>query len=173
MMASTRFVQTVAIAALTSPTIKTHPMPAKAKAVSAISGGQAQYVLRRLIEERRITAKDVERHAGEMQREIAALEERLRMLREVADEAPVGRGRRRERDGTSSEEAAEPRRRRKGRRRRKQNLSPERRAALQLQGRYMALIRKIPARKQSQYKKLLRTKGKEAAIKAMQQATSK
>lgn len=141
--------------------------------MSLISAGQAQYVVRRLLEERRISAKDVSRYAGEMQREIATLEDRLRLLREAAAETPGGRGSgTRARRGSAASTAA-PQRKGRRKRRRKQNLSPERRAALKLQGQYLALIRRIPARKRPQYKKLLETKGKDAAIKAMQQATGK
>lgn len=149
-------------------------MPAKkTAATTVVTAGQAQYVLRRLIEERRINQKDVARYTGDMQREIAALEERLRLLREAADEAPRTRGPRRQDNGAPAETAERTPRGQRRRRRRKQNLSPERRAALKLQGQYLALIRRVPARKRPQYKKLLETKGKDAAIKAMQQATGK
>ena len=150
-------------------------MPAKKTVTTtAVTAGQAQYVLRRLIEERRISQKDVARYAGDMQREIAALEERLRLLREAADNAPRARSPRRQENGVPAEQTAERTPRGKGRRRRrKQNLSPERRAALKLQGQYLALIRRVPARKRPKYKKLLQAKGHNAAIKAMQQATGK
>lgn len=53
------------------------------------------------------------------------------------------------------------------------NLSPEQRASRQLQGRYLALVRQIPASKRGQYATIAKEKGREAAIKAMQDAVGK
>ena len=46
-----------------------------------VSGGQASYILNRLLGERRITASDVSRYMAEMGREIGELERRLNELR--------------------------------------------------------------------------------------------
>ena len=84
-------------------------MPAtKTVTTTAVTAGQAQYILRRLIEERRISQKDVARYAGDMQREIAALEERLRLLREVADDAPRTRSPRRQEKAPSPHPRTRP-----------------------------------------------------------------
>ena len=53
------------------------------------------------------------------------------------------------------------------------NLTPEQRASRQLQGKYLALIRQIPAAKRGQYAKTAKEKGREAAIKDMQEAVGK
>jgi len=63
--------------------------------------------------------------------------------------------------------AAAPAKAAKGRKRRSA-LSPEQLASRQLQGRYLALIRQIPANKRGQYAKTAKEKGREAAIKEMQ-----
>ena len=116
-------------------------------------------------------------YAAEMQREIAALEERLRLLREAADLGPGGRERRthggRRKAGADEASGARPRGNSRRERRRKQNLSPERLAALRLQGQYLALIRRVSARRRAQYKRLFQEKGPEAALKALRDAAAK
>ncbi|HEY6140604.1 MAG TPA: hypothetical protein VI670_22850, partial [Thermoanaerobaculia bacterium] len=52
-------------------------------------------------------------------------------------------------------------------------LTPEQLASRQLQGRYLGLIRQIPANKRGQYQKTAKEKGREAAIKEMQGALGK
>lgn len=60
----------------------------------------------------------------------------------------------------------------KGRKRRSA-ITPEQLASRQLQGRYLALVRQIPASKRAQYAKIAKEKGREAAIKEMQDAVKK
>lgn len=150
-------------------------MPAKrTQATGNVSGAQAQYVLRRLVEDRRISAKDVTRYVGEMQQEIRALEERLRLLREAVRPALGGSGGTPVRRAARTTDGGAARPRRKGRRKRRhQTLSPERLAALKLQGQYLALIRRVPKSRRGQYKKLFAEKGPQAALKALRQATGK
>lgn len=52
-------------------------------------------------------------------------------------------------------------------------LTPEQAASRQLQGRYLGLIRQIPANKRGQYQKTAKEKGREAAIKEMQEVLKK
>ena len=52
-------------------------------------------------------------------------------------------------------------------------LTPEQLASRQLQGRYLGLIRQIPASKRGQYQKTAKEKGREAAIKEMQETLKK
>lgn len=65
------------------------------------------------------------------------------------------------------EAAAAPAAGRKGRKRRSA-ITAEQLASRQLQGRYLGLIRQIPAAKRAQYQKVAKEKGREAAIKEMQ-----
>jgi hypothetical protein len=150
-------------------------MPARKSEVAAtFTGAQAQYVLRRLIDDRRISRKDVIHYVGEMQHEIRALEERLRVLREAARPAQAGgAGAPAKRAAAKPEGGATKRRRKARRKRRHQNLSPERLAALKLQGQYLALIRRVPKTRRAQYKKLFAEKGAEVALKALREATAK
>jgi hypothetical protein len=56
---------------------------------------------------------------------------------------------------------------------RRSAITPEQLASRQLQGRYLALIRQIPASRRGQYAKTAKDKGREAAIKDMQDAIKK
>lgn len=123
-----------------------------------LSPGQATYVLDRLIADRRISAGEVNRYVSDMQREIADLETRLQSLRQASNPAaarlPIAR-----------RATAAP-----GRQKR---ISSEQRASRLIQGRYLGLIRQIPASRRSQYQKIAKEKGREAAIKEMASALGK
>jgi len=58
-------------------------------------------------------------------------------------------------------------------RRRRARITPEQLASRQLQGRYLGLIRQIPASKRAQYQKIAKDSGREAAINAMKSAVNK
>ncbi|HEV8657517.1 MAG TPA: hypothetical protein VGS96_02715 [Thermoanaerobaculia bacterium] len=102
-----------------------------------------------------------------MRREIGDLERRLESLREAAGEAIRGAvrsltpGRRRGRPPG-------PAKRRRGGR-----ITAEQRASRVLQGRYLGLIRQIPASRRGTYQKIAKDKGREAAIKEMRSALNK
>jgi hypothetical protein len=154
--------------------------------------------LERLIGERRISAGEISRYVGEMGREISDLEARLQRLREAQGgggtgsgaAAPARRGRRPGRPGrppgrppgrrpgrppaaaaaAAAAPAAKPGRRR-GRRR--SAITPEQLASRQLQGRYLALVRQFSENKRAQYAKIAKERGREAAIRDMQDALRK
>lgn len=125
-----------------------------------LSPGQATYVLDRLIADRRISTGEVHRYVSDMQREITELESRLQSLRQASGAAaarlPIAR---------REAEAAAPARRKR--------ISSEQRASRLIQGRYLGLIRQIPASRRGQYQKIAREKGREAAIKEMANALGK
>jgi O6-methylguanine-DNA--protein-cysteine methyltransferase len=58
-------------------------------------------------------------------------------------------------------------------RKRRSAITPEQLASRQLQGRYLGLIRQVPANKRAQYQKIAKEKGREAAIRELQDATKK
>jgi len=60
-----------------------------------------------------------------------------------------------------------------GKRRRRARITPEQLASRQLQGRYLGLIRQIPASKRAQYQKIAKDSGREAAINAMKSAVNR
>lgn len=165
----------------------------------ALSPGQAQYVLERLIKERRVSSSDVSRYVTEMGQEISQLEQRLQQLRNAAGPAaaaavagiaagvaavaavrrgrkpgrPPGRpGRPPGRPPASEASAAGAKRAKRGRKSRS-SITPEQLASRQLQGRYLALVRRFPANKRAQYAKVAREKGRETAIREMQDAIKK
>jgi hypothetical protein len=60
-----------------------------------------------------------------------------------------------------------------GKRRRRTRITPEQLASRQLQGRYLGLIRQVPASRRAQYQKIAKDSGREAAINAMKSAVSR
>lgn len=167
----------------------------------SITPGQAQYVLERLIRDRRISAGEINGYVTEMGQEISALEQRLARLKDAAGPAaaaavagvaagiagavvarrgrkpgrpgrPAGRpGRPPGRPPAAAAEAA-PAGRKRGRKARAA-ITPEQLASRQLQGRYLALVRRFPANKRVQYAKIAKDKGREVAIREMQDAIKK
>lgn len=166
-----------------------------------LSAGQASYVLDCLIADRRISASEVSRYVSDMHREISDLESRLQTLRAHAGAAapaagtsstttgkrrgrPPGSGKRRGRPPGSGKKAAAaappmaaapaaaapagP-----AKRRRRARITPEQLASRQLQGRYLGLIRQIPASRRAQYQKIAKDSGREAAINAMKSAVGR
>lgn len=61
----------------------------------------------------------------------------------------------------------------KGGRKRRTAITPEQLASRQLQGRYLALVRRFPANKRAQYAKVAREKGREVAIREMKDASGR
>jgi O6-methylguanine-DNA--protein-cysteine methyltransferase len=109
----------------------------------------AQEILQQLISEGRISAQDVDRC-----RRITDLERQLAALRGGGGARrrgrPPGIGARGKSTASSSV------------------LTSEQRASRQLQGRYLALVRRIPAGKRGRFGQIAKEKGREAAIRAMQ-----
>lgn len=137
------------------------PRPKKAWGAVQLSPGQASFVIDRLVSERRISAGEINRYVSEMHREIADLEQKLASLKQA-----VGGAARRGRPAgaAAKPEGAAPARRG---RRRKAPITPEQLASRKLQGRYLGLIRQIPAAKRAPFQRTAREKGREAAIKEM------
>jgi hypothetical protein len=118
---------------------------------------QAKYVLDRLVEERKISAIDITRALREMHTEIAKLEDRLGFLRGLKTQVKQTSIR------TDRSPAATQSRRGKG-------TSPAAAASRKLQGRYLGLIKRIPEGKRNSFRKIANTKGRAAAIAAMELA---
>jgi hypothetical protein len=140
-----------------------------------LSHGQAHYVLGRLLGDRRVSTADIRRYVDEMHREIVKLEERLHSLRSAAGSAiasAVQKIRRGPGRPPGSGTPAQPAKAATARRRRSA-LTAEQRASRQLQGRYLGLIRQIPANRRAQYKKIVKERGREAAIKEMESVLNK
>ncbi len=157
-----------------------------ASSAPRLSPGQASYVIDRMLSERRISPGEINRYLGEMHREISDLEQQLASLRAAAGSAggssrsgavaakarrgrPAGSGRKPGRPAkAASASKAAPKRRR-----RRRAITPEQVASRQLQGRYLGLIRQIPASKRGQYQKIAKERGREAAVREMAQTLGK
>jgi len=161
-----------------------------------LSPGQASYILDRLIRDRRVSRTEVSQYVTEMGKEISDLEARLHRLREaaggviataahagaavVAAGAAAVRGRRRRgpgrppgRPAAASSGAAPAKAGKKRGRKRSAAITTEQLASRQLQGRYLALVRQFPATKRAQFAKVAKDKGREVAIKDMQDSLRK
>lgn len=70
-------------------------------------------------------------------------------------------------EGGAAQEQSSSKGAKRGRKTRS-NITPEQLASRQLQGRYLGLIRQIPANKRGQYQKTAKDQGREAAIREME-----
>ncbi len=145
-----------------------------ASAVESLSPGQAQYVLARMAEDRKINQREISEYLDRMEDEIRDLEQRLGMLKDAregdASPAPAPAASRPASSRRSRKAAAAPAK--KGTRA-KPNLSPETRASRALQGRYISLIKQIPESDRPRFKTIAEKKGREEAIRKMQTALKK
>ena len=164
--------------------------PRKQISAPSLSAGQASYVLDRLVNDRRVSPAEINRYVGEMRNEISELEARLQRLREAhgfgetvraaagvvapfrrRPGRPPGRPRKAGAAPAAAAPAAGPGRKRG--RKGKTPITAEQLASRQLQGRYLALVRQFPATRRASYAKTAKEKGREAAIKDMQDALKK
>ena len=122
--------------------------------LSRLLPAQAQQLLHDLIKDARITVAEVSRYM-----QIQRLEEQLRSLR------GGGAGR----SGRKIARAAVA----AGRRGRRRAITAEQAASRKLQGKYLSLVRQIPASRRTQYAKIAKDRGREAAIREMQDALKK
>lgn len=118
-----------------------------------VTPGQAQYVVERLIKERRISRSDVKRYLADLGKEIGAIEERIRTLREAAGPAAV-----------STSPAKRPRKTAK-------KASKKKGHPRGIAGTFAVLLRGIPEAARTQYEELRASKGLKAAIAALRKAT--
>lgn len=133
-------------------------MPRSARRPTAITPGQAQFILDRLLEERRISPAEIARYAADMQREIAELEARIAHLRGIAG-APPPRA-----VGTQSGPARSVRR----------DAQHRRRKGNPLAGSYMGYMRQVKgAHKKAKFKRIKADHGLTDAIAALKQYLGK
>lgn len=136
-------------------------MPEKITA-NAVTPGQAQWIVERMIAERRISAADVRSMLAGMGEEIAELERRLAALREARGGGPVGL------QAPRSEPPARKTRKRRGGGRKKGTVHPR-----GIAGTLAVLLRAIPAAQHAAIQAIRADKGIRAAIKAAQAAVKK
>jgi hypothetical protein len=137
------------------------------KETSPLSSAQSHYVLSRLIEDKKISTRDVVTYLSSMKTEIKALESRLEHLRTLTGDAPAAPAARRVRK--RRRRVARPAKPAKAAKiektaKKKVVLSPQQRTSRQLQGVYMSLIRQVPKTRRTAYQTLAREKGRQAAV---------
>ena len=125
---------------------------AKTKAYP-LTAHQALYVLEKAIEDRKISAGDVQRYIAAMWEEMNFIERRLAELRDVS---PVRAAR------------AVQQKLSRGARRVGQRVSAQVAASRRLQGRYIAAIRQLPKNRRAKYAAIAKERGRDAAIAAIQ-----
>lgn len=121
-----------------------------------VTPDQAAYVLRHLLEQRRIAPTDVAWALAQMQNEIRDLEARLTSLRGVA--ASGGQQARTKRRGLPV--------------RASRQRSDAQRASFREQGEYLNLLRHLSPKERARYKKVAKEHGRSAAIKQLRAAKS-
>jgi hypothetical protein len=109
----------------------------------ALSPGQALYVLSCLLENGKVTRREIEKLALQMDAEIAKLEARLASLRGTLPSA-------------KSKDA-----------RRARPITDALEESRRIQGEYMGLVRHLKPRERARIKKVAAQRGREAAIRAM------
>jgi hypothetical protein len=140
-----------------------------------LTGSQAQYVISRLIADRRLSSADVRTSLSAMTREIAELESRLAGLRAAAGGAGAGtqptRGGGRTAGTAGTAGAAKGAKR--GAKRRRRASSAQATASQRIQGQYLGYIRQISESGRAKFKAIAKKDGREAAIKAMRSQLGK
>lgn len=124
----------------------------------AISPAQAQWIVERLIADRRISAADVRNILSELDQEITDIERRLSSLREAAGQAPVT-------SAPRSEQPAAKTRKRAGRRKKGHPRG--------IAGTLAVLLRSIPVAEHAAIAAIRADQGIKAAINAARAAAKK
>jgi hypothetical protein len=131
-------------------------------AAIAVTPGQAQWIVERMIAERRISTADVRTILAHMHEEIAELERRLAALREARGDASVSS------QAPRSEPPARRTRKRRGGRRTKAAGHPR-----GIAGTLAVLLRAIPPAEHAAIQAIRADQGIRAAIKAAKRAVKK
>jgi DNA-binding protein H-NS len=139
-----------------------------AAAAEHIGLHEAAVLLEKLREIGHVTAAHVREARTAVVREVEEIVARLAQLKEMAH-VPAATPK----PETGAEEAPQVRRGSKRRRRAKAPVSAKRRRIQQLQGRYMALGHQIPKSEMSKFREMIKAKGKEATVKAMESYVAK
>jgi hypothetical protein len=149
-------------------------------AIEDLSPGQAQYVLGRILQDRKVRARDISNYLKEMDQEIQDLERRLSSLKGAREQArPSGRKSGRAparktakrksgagRKGAPAKGSKTKKAAAKTRHSRKAT-TPEARKSRQLQGQYISLIKRFPTEARDKYKTIASSKGRAEAVSQM------
>jgi hypothetical protein len=147
-------------------------------AVEDLSPGQAQYVLGRIIQDKKVRTREISNYLKEMDQEIRDLENRLSSLKGVRDQAKPsarrsartsspGKTRSRSRKKSSAARGAKSKAGAGKAKHSRKATTPEARKSRQLQGQYISLIKRFPMKERDKYKALASDKGREEAVTRM------
>lgn len=137
-----------------------------------LTPGQAKFVLERIISDKKIRSREIDKYLKEMDSEIETLEERLSMLRGSRSSAPEGtapasRPGRKKKSSAKKSSAKTSAKRKRGSRK---ATTPEAQKSRQLQGQYISLIKRFSGKERDKYKKMAQDKGREEAVNQMKKA---
>jgi hypothetical protein len=143
----------------------------EAAAVEQIHPTESAILLNKLREIGHVTAAHVRDARNAVIREVEEITERLARLKEMAH-VPASSRKAPKSVTAAKTQPASPAAKRP-RKRAKAPVSAKRRRIQQLQGRYMALGHQIPKAEMNKFREMIKTKGKEATVKAMQAYVAK
>jgi hypothetical protein len=123
-----------------------------------VTSAQAQYVMQRLIDERRVSPGGIAAYLAELPAFIQSLETRLATLRAMVNGAGAEH-----RPRASSATRKQP----------KKAASGRDQSWRKLNGRYAGLVRQFPPNKRAEYKRMAKENGKEFTITRMREALGK
>jgi hypothetical protein len=154
------------------------PRPRKVIVLPMLAAGQAAYVVERLIQDRRLSPREVSGYLSAMVAEIQDLEARIAALKSAVGStpaaAPVRRGPGRPRGSRSARPQSAASRQASlsdapavAPSRKRRRITPAQRSARQLQGRYIGYLRQIPASRRGHYQRIAAEQGRDAAVAAL------
>ena len=142
-----------------------------AAAAGHIGLHEAAVLLQKLREVGHVTAAHVREARTAVVREVEEITERLAQLKEMAH-VPASSRKAPKTVPAAKPQPASPAAKRP-RKRAKAPVSAKRRKIMQLQGRYMALGHQIPKSEMNKFREMIKAKGKEATVKAMETYVAK
>ncbi len=136
-----------------------------------LTPGQAKFVLERIVADKKIKSREIDKYLKEMDSEIENLEHRLSMLRGAGGAgaaSDTGRSPRKRRGSAAGTASSDKRSKRK--RGSRKATTPETQKSRQLQGQYISLIKRFSGKERDRFKILAKEQGREEAVKQMKQA---
>ena len=128
--------------------------------------GQLQYIVTRACNDGSLTERTIRGYLADLETEIASIEARIRELRQLASgSAATDHAKAR-----PARAAASPHRLKTTTQPSRKRISAKNAASRKIQGRYIAYLRQIPQKDRGRYQELVKTRGREVAITAMQKA---
>jgi len=141
---------------------------------SNLTPHQAAFILEKALADRKLTDADIAKYLGAINDEIADLQERIARLTSASGDGPYVRSSERQsarersaarKTHTASSVVAKSSPSTPTKKRR--TMSPERKASMQIQGRYISYLRRMSPKDQPKFSAMAKKDGREKAIAAM------